>query len=59
MRFRTDDTYIIPHPPAFVNPPKNGKEHGKMKLRRFAYILAAFVLFLLVTYVIFTWGRLQ
>ena len=38
---------------------KNGKEHGKMKLRRFAYILAAFVLFLLVTYVIFTWGRLQ
>ena len=31
----------------------------KSKLRRFGKVLAAFFLFLLVTYVCFTWGNLQ
>ena len=29
----------------------------KLRLRRFAYVLGALVLFLLLTYVIFTWGN--
>ena len=31
----------------------------KSNLRRLAYVLGALVLFLLVTYVIFTWGNVQ
>ena len=31
----------------------------KSKLLRLAYVLGAFVLFLLITYVCFTWGSLQ
>lgn len=31
----------------------------RSNLRRLAYVLGAFVLFLLVTYVIFTWGNVQ
>ena len=40
---------------------RSNKKENKMNLRfrRLAYTLAAFALFLLVTYIIFTWGRVQ
>lgn len=31
----------------------------KSKLRRFAYVLGGFVLFLILAYICFTWRRLQ